>query len=95
MTLLRPRSPAARVIRTEYFFCGPRQVVEQHCWRARQALVWALDLLDGEYLRGLPRERRKGELKILLKRASFGKVHIGVVRGGVRSIRGATTPTAR
>jgi ATP-dependent DNA ligase len=39
-----------------------------------QAFVWAFDLLalDGEDLRNLPLEQRKGELKSLLKRAPFG-----------------------
>jgi bifunctional non-homologous end joining protein LigD len=42
--------------------------------REAQAFVWAFDLreLDGADLRALPLERRKGELKILLKRAPFG-----------------------
>ena len=36
--------------------------------------MWAFDLLeiDGEDLRHLPLELRKGELKVLLKRAPFG-----------------------
>jgi hypothetical protein len=36
--------------------------------------VWAFDLLerDGEDLRDLPLERRKDELKVLLKRTLFG-----------------------
>src|SRR5215469_4663621 len=42
--------------------------------REAQAFVWAFDLieLDGEDLRNLPFERRKGELKAVLKRAPFG-----------------------
>jgi bifunctional non-homologous end joining protein LigD len=42
--------------------------------REAQAFVWAFDLfeLDGEDLCSLPLVRRKGELKVLLKRASFG-----------------------
>ena len=42
--------------------------------REEQAFVWAFDLLecDGEDLRAHPLERRKGELKALLKRAPFG-----------------------
>ena len=41
---------------------------------ARSAFIWAFDLLelDGADLRTLPFERRKGELKSLLKRAPFG-----------------------
>jgi ATP-dependent DNA ligase len=67
--------------------------------RAREAhaFVWAFDLLelDGVDLHDLPLERRKGELEILLKRASFGLALNDYVAGDGSALFGQERRSSR